>query len=276
MIKICLDAGHYGKYNQSPVVKEYYESEMNWALHLLLKKELEGYGFAVNQTRKGKDTDMELVARGKRARDTDLLLSLHSNAAEREDADHVVIFCPVSDDRADLDETSLALAKKLAPTITETMGVLEKDYRIAQVKSDRDRDGDGEKNDNYYGVLHGARMVGVPALIVEHSFHTNERAAKWLLKEEHLVKLACAEAKVIAEFYGMKKRYYRIQVGAYTKKPNAEKMRQRLRSAGYDGFITMTNGYYKVQVGAYENKSNAENMAKKLKEDGFSTYITGK
>ena len=41
-IKICLDAGHVGsKYNQSPVVKTYYESAMNWKLHLKLKAELE-------------------------------------------------------------------------------------------------------------------------------------------------------------------------------------------------------------------------------------------
>lgn len=34
-IKICLDAGHVGsKYNQSPVVKTYYESAMVWKLHL--------------------------------------------------------------------------------------------------------------------------------------------------------------------------------------------------------------------------------------------------
>jgi hypothetical protein len=36
-IKICLDAGHYGKYNQSPVVNKYYESDMAWKLHLKLK-----------------------------------------------------------------------------------------------------------------------------------------------------------------------------------------------------------------------------------------------
>lgn len=43
--KICLDAGHYGQYNRSPAIPEYYESEMNWKLHLLLKKELEKYGY---------------------------------------------------------------------------------------------------------------------------------------------------------------------------------------------------------------------------------------
>ena len=237
MTKICLDAGHYGKYNQSAIVPAYYESEMNWKLHLLLKKELEEYGFAVSVTRDKFETDVELTKRGQMAKECDLLLSIHSNGAERADADHVVVFCPVSDTRTDIDEKSLALAKKLAPVITEVMGVTEKNYRIAQVKSEYDRDGDGVKNDNYYGILHGARSVNVPCMILEHSFHTNERTAKWLLSEENLKKLAQAEAKPLADFYGMKKRIWRVQVGAYTQKENAEKMRQRLLAAGYDAII---------------------------------------
>ena len=41
-VKVCLDAGHVGsKYNQSPVVKTYYESAMVWSLHLKLKAALE-------------------------------------------------------------------------------------------------------------------------------------------------------------------------------------------------------------------------------------------
>ena len=41
-VKVCLDAGHVGsKYNQSPVVKNYYESAMVWSLHLKLKAALE-------------------------------------------------------------------------------------------------------------------------------------------------------------------------------------------------------------------------------------------
>ena len=41
---VCVDAGHFGKYNQSPAVPEYYESNMNWKLHLLLNAELEKRG----------------------------------------------------------------------------------------------------------------------------------------------------------------------------------------------------------------------------------------
>ena len=36
------------------------------------------------------------------------------------------------------------------------------------------------------------------------------------------------------------------------------------------------NGLYKVQVGAYSKKSNADAMTAKLKASGFDTYITTK
>ena len=50
-IKICLDAGHVGsKYNQSPVVKTYYESAMVWSLHLKLKAALEARGLSRSST----------------------------------------------------------------------------------------------------------------------------------------------------------------------------------------------------------------------------------
>lgn len=74
--RICLDAGHYGKYNQSPVVKEYYESDMNWKLHIYLKAELENYGFEVITTRKEQAKDLGLYERGYKAKGCDLFLSL--------------------------------------------------------------------------------------------------------------------------------------------------------------------------------------------------------
>lgn len=50
-VKVCLDAGHYGKYNRSPAVSSYYESDMTWKLHNYLKKELEAFGIGVVTTR---------------------------------------------------------------------------------------------------------------------------------------------------------------------------------------------------------------------------------
>jgi uncharacterized protein YgiM (DUF1202 family) len=40
-------------------------------------------------------------------------------------------------------------------------------------------------------------------MLVEHSFHTCTRSAEWLLDEANLDKLAQAEARVIAEHFGM-------------------------------------------------------------------------
>ena len=63
-IKICLDAGHAGKYNRSPVVPEYYESDMVWKLHLMQKEALERYGFEVITTRQDQNADRDLYGRG--------------------------------------------------------------------------------------------------------------------------------------------------------------------------------------------------------------------
>ena len=71
---LCLDAGHAGEYNQSPVVAAYYESNMNWKLHLLLKAELEGYGIQVKTTRASQGRDLALDKRGKAAKGCDLFL----------------------------------------------------------------------------------------------------------------------------------------------------------------------------------------------------------
>ena len=274
--KICLDAGHYGKYNRSPAVKTYYESEMTWKLHLKLKAELESYGFVVTTTRSNQATDLGLIARGKKAKGCDFFLSIHSNAVGSrvdENVDHIVIMRLIDDNTTDIDEKSKALAEKLAPVITNVMGVKQKNYRIPANKSSYDRNGDGILNDNYYGVLHGCRQVGVPGLILEHSFHTNTRSTEWLLVDSNLDKLAKAEAEVIAKHFGAKKTIFRVQIGAYFLKKNSEKMLNTLKAAGYNGFITKVGLYYKVQVGAFEVESNATRLAKELKNKGFSTFV---
>lgn len=187
-IKICLDAGHYGKINRSPVVKEYYESDMNWKLHLLLKKYLEEYGVEVVQTRSKQATDLGLIARGNKAKGCDLFLSIHSNACDTESVDRPVVIVP-------LDGKSDALGKKLGDCIASTMGTKQKMQLYKRESNGRE----------WYGVIRGAVAVGVPGLILEHSFHTNTAAAKWLLNDSNLDKLAKAEADVLAAHYGLKK-----------------------------------------------------------------------
>lgn len=203
---LVLDAGHYGKYNRSPVVKDYYESQAMWKLHLLLKEELEKRGIKVTTTRADQGNDMGLKARGQASKGADLLLSLHSDAASSESVDYVVGYHLYPDDGTKIDDQSKELAGMLAPVVAQIMGT-KQGGRIATRKGSGDWNGDGKLNDNYYSVLNGARLVGTPAIILEHSFHTNKAAAQWLLKEENLRKLAQAEAEVIAEYFGMAKAF---------------------------------------------------------------------
>lgn len=197
-----LDPGHAGDYfNASPVVPGYYESTMAWNLTHKLKAALEKYGFEVGLTRYDKYEDPELTTRGMKAKGYDLFLSLHSNAAGSESPDAPWIIHFASDNKTNVDEKSKEIAHVLGPVVSQLMGVSAPYYYTKSV--DFDRDGNGYIDDEYYGVLFGAKNVGVPGVIIEHSFHTNTKAAKWLMSDTNLQQLAEAEAKAIATYYGI-------------------------------------------------------------------------
>lgn len=190
-VRICLDAGHVGsRYNQSPVVKTYYESAMVWKLHLKLKAQLEARGFQVVTTRASIDTDLGVYERGTASKGCDVFISLHSNACGTESVDYPVVY-RAYDNKNNVDTLALKLAKKVG----ELMGTTQ-----AGRTATRKNSSGGE----YYGVLRGARAVGTPYyMLIEHSFHTNTKATKWLSKDANLDKLAVAEADILAEFFGM-------------------------------------------------------------------------
>ncbi len=190
-VKVCLDAGHVGStYNQSPVVKGYYESAMVWKLHLKLKAELEARGFEVVTTRATIDTPMDVYARGAAAKGCDIFLSLHSNACGTESVDYPVVY-RAYDNKCAVDTLALSIAKWIATV----MGTAQAGRTATRRNS---------AGNEYYGVLRGARAVGVPIyLLIEHSFHTNTYAAKWLSIDSNLDKLAKIEADLLAEYSGV-------------------------------------------------------------------------
>lgn len=192
MPKVLLDAGHYGsKYNQG-VIKDYYESNMTWELQGYLKKELLAYGISVGVTRTNKDTDVEPYNRGTMARGYDLFISLHSNAASTEYTKRVSIYKPLSG-------IGDKIAELMGKAVFDCMNLTMDKYWYYETKTRKST----LANREYYGVLRGAAAVGVPALIVEHSFHTNKEACSWLLKSANLKKLAKDEAKAIAKYFGI-------------------------------------------------------------------------
>lgn len=265
-IRICLDAGHYGKYNRSPVVSTYYESDMTWKLHLKLKAELEKYeGVEVITTRPNQETDLGLVARGKKSEGCDLLLSLHSNAVDgKEWIDYPVVYFPISGACSDL-------ANEIAEFIEATMGTTEDGRAISRKSTNGNYD--------YYSVIYGAVAVGTPALIIEHSFHTNTKSTKWLLDDNNLDKLAVGEAKLIAKYYNLTKKpetktIYRVQTGAYSVKDYAIEFLAKVRKHFSDAYMVSANGMYKIQVGAFEVQDNAKRFLSTVKNAGFDAFIT--
>lgn len=194
--KVMIDAGHYSYYNRSCVFKNYYEGNMSWELQNLLKKELEDLGIKVDVTRSLRDKDLKLYDRGYKAKGYDLFVSLHSNACDDSDVDRIVIIKGY-DQKEDH-------AKILAKAVSNCMKI--ENYQIYERMY-----GKGE----YYGVLRGAKAAGVnDRFIIEHSFHTNLKAAKWLYNSDNLEKLAKVEAVAIAKILGIsvnvKTKYLRV------------------------------------------------------------------
>lgn len=66
---------------------------------------------------------------------------------------------------------------------------------------------------------------------------------------------------------------YRVQVGAYSIRANAEAMLVQIEAAGFDGYIKTYGSLYCVQVGAYAIRANAEAMLAQVRAAGFDAFI---
>lgn len=67
---------------------------------------------------------------------------------------------------------------------------------------------------------------------------------------------------------------YRVQVGAYRNKENADRILNSLLMEGFPAFMIYDDGLYRVQVGAYEFLPNAIRMEARLRRKRYNTYIT--
>lgn len=240
-IKVCIDAGHYGYYNPSPVVAGYYEAKMVWKLHLLQKKYLESYGIQVITTRSNQAADRDLYGRGAAAAGCDLFLSVHSNACNTESVDRAVVI-------GTLNGKAQTLGRKLMQVIAETMGTKDAPQYSTRAQSD---------GRDWYGVLRGAAAVGVGGLILEHSFHTNTRAARWLMDDSNLDRLARAEAACIAAHFGIATQPEPEPAPA----PQPSGQMYRLRKSWTDAAS---------QIGAWSNLDYAKAAADK--HPGYTVY----
>lgn len=196
--KIMLDAGHYGNYNRSPQVPEYWESKRMWVLMRMLQIHLEKKGYIVHTTRDIQANDLKVIERGKKAKGYDLFISLHSNdfdgsedLATAERVDYVVAYVPsYANNKRCQDSTKLGL--RLATYVKGVIGSQQKARTNTKLKS---------KGVEYYGVLRGWQSTNCPCgLILEHGFHSNPKTARWLMDDENLYNLTSGEANVIDSY----------------------------------------------------------------------------
>lgn len=88
--------------------------------------------------------------------------------------------------------------------------------------------------------LYEVRVPSAPTAYIEVDFHDVPAVAKWIVGNTELIGETIAHG--ICDYLGVafkeaSKTIYRVQVGAYAVKANADKMLAKLKSDGYNGFI---------------------------------------
>ncbi len=99
------------------------------------------------------------------------------------------------------------------------------------------------ENIQTYPELIELNMPKAPAVYIEAEFHDNADAAKWII--ENTQAMGEAICKGVCKHFGVtyvapeeeKKTLYRVQVGAYEVKENAQAMVEFLKKVGVAGFI---------------------------------------
>ena len=121
MIKIMLDPGHGAgrDFNRGSVIGN--EGDNNYKYSLVLKRELEKYGFYVGTTRNSITDNPSLSQRGNMAKGYDLFISLHSNAANSS-VRGIEIY-------GDINANSPVLMKNLCNNISKTIGTKNRGVR---------------------------------------------------------------------------------------------------------------------------------------------------
>ena len=67
---------------------------------------------------------------------------------------------------------------------------------------------------------------------------------------------------------------YRVQVGAFRNRDNADRLLATLLGNEFPAFVVFDDGLYKVQVGAFRNLDNAVKMERRLRRYRFDTFIS--
>lgn len=249
--KIVIDPGHGGS-DWGAAYEGRKEKNDNLRLALAVGRILANNGIDVEYTRTDDvyNTPLEKAMMGNNA-GADFFISFHRNATGTPQQS-TGIETLVYNDSGRKAEMARNINRELANLGFVNRGVMERPNLV---------------------VLKRTKM---PALLIETGFIDNEEDnAKF---DAEFNEIAAAIAEGILETLDMgtltERPLYKVQVGAYEDKDDADRLVSSLQAKGFDPYVIFQNGLYKVQVGAFEKMSNAAAMENKIRDAGYPTFIT--
>jgi N-acetylmuramoyl-L-alanine amidase len=211
MSTVFLSAGHGGS-DPGAVANGLYEKTINLNILLVCKNELERHGVKVVCSRI-KDEEDTVIQEVKEANssDADIAVSFHINAGG---GDGFEVYYYNSSNKG----------KKLATLCEKYVKELGQNSR-------------GLKSGNH---LHFIKKTTMTSVLVESFFIDNKKDKCIGDTLDEQTAFGIAYAKAILEHLGVtykSKKVYRVQIGAYSSKENAEVMKRKLKSAGFEAII---------------------------------------
>lgn len=218
-MKVFIGVGHGGN-DPGAVANNTKEKNLNLSIALACKDELVRHGVSVKLSRTKDENDpLSEEIRECNAFSPDLAVDIHCNAGGGDGAEAFYHY-------------GGGKSKTLAENILAEVVKVGQNSRGAKIR----------KNSNgkdYYGFI---RETSCPAVIVECAFVDNATDLKILATEGDRQKVGQAIAKGILKTLGVeiqaeKSTLYRVQVGAYLVKANAEAMQKKIKAVGFDAFV---------------------------------------
>ena len=196
------------------------EKDLNLSIALSCKELLERHGVSVKISRTKDENDpLSEEIKECNAYGPDLAVDIHNNAGGGDGAEAFYHY-------------GGGASKTLAENILEEIVKVGQNSRGAKIRKNA-------YGADYYGFI---RETSCPAVIVECAFVDTPTDLEILATQGDKEKMGQAIAKGILKALGIKIQaesgiIYRVQVGAYAIRANAEAMLQKLKAAGFTGYI---------------------------------------
>lgn len=223
--KVFISVGHGGS-DPGAVANGFKEKDLNLIISLACRDELTRHGVSVGMSRT-KDEEDRTVVNECNTFKPDLCVDIHNNAGGGDGAEVYYHY-------------KGGVGKQLAQNVLDSIVAIGQNSRGIKTKVN-------SAGKDYYAFI---RETAAPAIIVECAFIDNKKDLQILDTVAEQQKMGVAIAKGILKTLGIsyvepapvknesvKNTIYRVQVGAYREKANAESMKEKLKKAGFDAII---------------------------------------